>query len=341
MTWDISKCDECGDCLVRCQYVDFSLEEAKDEMRKLINGEPTTIAGRCVTCGACNSYCEKGADPFDLILQVQEKTGAFKAPDRDIAMMSAASKMPSEIIQGQPGRPVMSLCTMGGFIPRLFEGQLFEGMTYLKGGDYFCLIGWFHVGKESPVREGAQRVVNKLAETKAEEIVFFHDDCYALMTAKAEDYGIKVPFKPIHIIEYLRDYIKDHKDRVKKLDMKVAYQPSCASRVAWRFWMDDMLDELFELIGVKRVERRYDRVNGLCCGAPLVSADRTRANELKDRNIKDAKDAGASALVFTCPLCALNLRRRANEAGMEPFMLSNLCRLALGEELPAGGVGKK
>jgi Fe-S oxidoreductase len=72
-----------------------------------------------------------------------------------------------------------------------------------------------------------------------------------------------------------------------------------------------------------------------------MGTDRERANEIKERNIKDAKEAGAEAFVFSCPLCALNLRRKAKEAGMEPFMLSNLCRLALGEELPAGGAGKK
>ena len=41
MTWDRSKCDLCGDCLVKCQYVDFAPEGAKEEMRKLIEGEPT------------------------------------------------------------------------------------------------------------------------------------------------------------------------------------------------------------------------------------------------------------------------------------------------------------
>lgn len=49
------------------------------------------------------------------------------------------------------------------------------------------------------------------------------------------------------------------------------------------------------------------------------------------RNVMDAKESGAEAMVFLRPLCALNLRSRAEAQGMEPFMLSNLVRLALNE----------
>jgi len=333
--FDPSKCDLCGECLVKCQYVDYSLEKAKEEIGKLISGEPASILKECVTCVACNQYCEKGANPFDLINQMQEETGLFEVSDQALEMFSAADLMPTEVISGWPGKPVMSLCTVGDLIPRLFEGQLFEGMTFLKGGDYFCKIGWIHAGKVSPVREGAQAVVDKLAETKAKEIIFYHDDCYAMMATKVKEYGIDPPFKPIHIIEYLLNYLRDHKDQIKKLNMRIAYQQPCASR--YTPWKDKWLDELFRLIGIERVERRYDRINALCCGGPIVATDYERAGKIKDMNIKDALDAGAEAMVFLCPLCFLGLRRRAREAGLEPIPLSNLCRLALGEELPAEG----
>jgi len=328
--FDRSKCDLCGECLMRCQYVDFSEEKAKEEIDKLIRGEPASIIKECITCVACNQYCEKGANPFDLINQRQEETGLFPVSDQALAMFSAADIMPTEVIPGHPGKPVMSLCTVGDLIPGLFEGQLFEGMTFLKGGDYFCKIGWVHAGKASPVREGAQAVVDKLAETKAKEIIFYHDDCYAMMTTKVKEYGIDLPFKPIHIIEYLLNYLKDNRNQIKKLNMKIAYQQPCASR--YTPWKDEWLDELFHLIGVERVKRKYDWMNALCCATPIVATDRERASSIKDRNIKDALDAGAEAMVFLCPICFLSLRRRAREAGLEPIPISNLCRLSLREK---------
>ena len=331
--FDRSRCDLCGECLMKCQYVDFSKEKAKEEIDKLIRGEPASIIKECITCVACNQYCEKGANPFDLINQRQEETGLFPVSDRALDMFSAADVMPTEVIPGQPGKPVMSLCTVGDLIPELFEGQLFEGMTFLKGGDYFCKIGWIHAGKESPVRDGAKAVVEKLAETDAKEIIFYHDDCYAMMATKVKEYGIDLPFKPIHIIEYLLSYLKDHKDQIKKLNMKIAYQQPCASR--YTPWKDEWLDELFQLIGVERVERRYDRINALCCGGTIVATNYERAGRIKGMNIKDALDAGADAMVFLCPICFLSLRRRAREAGLETIPISNLCRLALGEKLSA------
>ncbi|MGQ9460747.1 MAG: heterodisulfide reductase-related iron-sulfur binding cluster [Candidatus Bathyarchaeaceae archaeon] len=321
--------------MVKCQYVDFSLEKAKEEIEKLVRGKPASILKECTTCVACNQYCEKGANPFDLINQMQEETGLFGVSNQALQMFTAADLMPTEVITGQPGKPVMSLCTVGDLIPELFEGKLFEGMTFLKGGDYFCKIGWIHAGRESPVRDGAQAVVDKLAETEAKEIIFYHDDCYAMMATKVKEYGIHVPFKPIHIIEYLLNYLKKHKDQIKKLNLKIAYQQPCASR--YTPWKDEWLDELLQLIGVERVKRRYDRIDALCCATPIVAKDRERAGEIKDMNVKDALDAGAEAMVFLCPICFLSLRRRAKEAGLKTVHLIHLCRLALGEKLPAEG----
>lgn len=319
---------------MKCQYVNFSLERAKEEIEKLVRGEPASILKECITCVACNRYCEKGANPFDLISQMQEETGLFEVSDQALQMFTAAEMMPTEVITGQPGKPVMSICTVGDLIPRLFEGQLFDGMTFLKGGDYFCKIGWIHAGKESPVRDGAQGVVDKLAETGAKEIIFYHDDCYAMTATKVKGYSIDVPFKPVHIIEYLLNYLRDHKDQVKKLNLRIAYQQPCASM--YTPWKDEWLDELFHLMGIERVKRKYDRINALCCASTIVATDYERAGRIKDTNVKDALDARAEAMVFLCPICFLSLRRRAREAGLKAVHLIHLCRLALGEELPAG-----
>ncbi len=342
MTFNLLKCDFCGDCLDRCHYMEFSKEEAGEEIGKLIEGEDTSVTEDCITCGACNWYCEKGANPYDLILRRQEETGDFTT-EAGMNFMKAGAQADSEIIEGEPDRPVMSICTVGELIPKLFEGELFDGMTILKGGDYFCHLGFVHEGKETPFREGLPKAVDNLAELGTEEIIFFHDDCYAAFTTKATEFGIDLPFEPIHLIEYLRDYVEENEERIEKLDMKVAHQQPCA----WRWFpnmarpLNEKLDELYELIGVERVERRYDREGSMCCGTPVLSKSLERFEEIQDRNIEDSKEAGAEAMVFTCPVCTLSLREKASEAGLEPYILSNLVRKALGEELPMGGAASE
>nr|MDO8079476.1 (Fe-S)-binding protein [Candidatus Freyarchaeota archaeon] len=336
------KCTLCGECLMKCPYLAYPEEKAKAEFKKLIEGKPTPVTAECITCAACNMFCPEGANPFDLINERQEETGTFKVTDQSLGMMSMASQLPSEVKKGKPGKPAITLCTVGDFLPGVIEGQLFDGLTVIKGGDYFCKIGWIHVGKPSEVKKGIKAFVDDLAKTGAKEIICFHDDCYAMLTTKAKEFGVKLPFKPIHIIEYLRDYVKANKNKVKKLNMKIAYQQPCASR--YTFQKDKMLDELFKLIGVERVKREYDKMGALCCGgtmAAMVNVPKEKIEEWRMKNLMDAKKHGAEAMVFLCPLCVLSLRSRAKAQELEPYILSNLVRLALGEELTQGGAGKK
>ncbi len=57
--FDREKCDLCGECLVKCLYVDYDLEKAKNEFAKLVRGESSPILAECVTCVACNQYLSK------------------------------------------------------------------------------------------------------------------------------------------------------------------------------------------------------------------------------------------------------------------------------------------
>ncbi|OFW65747.1 MAG: hypothetical protein A2V52_04670 [Actinobacteria bacterium RBG_19FT_COMBO_54_7] len=319
------KCDLCGDCLVLCPYVDCDRDEAKKQLQSLIAGGTPPILGECVTCIACNQFCEKGARPFDLIVSRQEETGVLDIPERNTEMFRNMPKIPSEVVMGEPGSRTLSLCCVGDLIPGLFEGPLFDDLTMLKGGDYFCNVGWIHLGADTPVQEGASKVVANIARTGAEEVIFYHDDCYALMATMATDYGVEIPFRPVHIIEYLLERVKI--TDIKPLGIRVAYQQPCASRYTPA--KDGMLDELFHLIGVERVPREHDRFFALCCGSPMMPRDREKAMRIKERNVSDAMKAGAEAMAYLYPLCFLNLRKVAATSGLRNYHLIELVKMAL------------
>lgn len=325
--FDESRCDLCGDCLVLCPYVEYGRDEAVQQFKLLMEGGTPAIVGECVTCVACNQFCDKGANPFDLILKRQEETGVLNIPEQNTALFRNLPNAPSEVVKGEAGKPVLSLCFVGEMLPGLFDGPLFEGLTLLTGGDYFCSVGLLHLGHETPVRENAPRIIANLAATGADEIVFYHDDCYAVAASMAADYGIEVPFRPVHIIEYLLERSRERKDRIKPLGLKVAYQQPCASR--YTPWKDEQLDELFGLIGVERVARKHDRMFALCCGSPVMPRDRDRAMKIKERNINDALEHNAQAMAYLCPMCVLNLRKVAAAAGLENYHIIELVKQAL------------
>lgn len=327
--WDATKCNLCGDCLAKCLYVDYDRDEAVSQMKALMEGKEADILSQCITCCACREYCPTGADPFDLICRMQEKTGAFPISRDALASFERNLEVPSEFIAGDPDKPVLSLCVMGRLLPEgTLDSRLFRGLSVAKGKDYFCYIGYVHVGKESPIEANAQRFIANIAGL-GKEIVFLHDDCYAMANVKVKDYGIRVPFRYMHLFEYLRNYLREHRSSITKLGKRVAYQRPCASRYTPE--KDALLDEIFELIGVERPGRRYEREAALCCTGSIINVWRDRAIEIQARNIEDAIGCGADAIVTLCPVCDRVLRRPASQRGFAKIYITDLCRMALGE----------
>jgi Fe-S oxidoreductase len=331
--FDEAKCDLCGDCLAKCPYINFNAEASVREFRKLLNREKVDWLKKCVTCFACNEYCSKGARPFDLIVSSMEAMGNYV--DAEVVSFFQTLFTPKTYFEAPKAEgTVLSVCTIEPNLPFGLKGPMFEGLTVVKGRHYFCNVVYLHLGNETIMRKGIQLLVNNYASLEAEEIVFMHDDCYALMASFAPRYGIELPFRPVHIFEYLLNYLKVHTDDIGMLNKKVAYQRPCASR--FTSWKEPMLDELLRLIGVERVVRKYDRENALCCGQDLKGAIKRGSNNFpryRDLNIGDAKDHRAEAMVFLCPMCLDALQEKCQKNGLQTYMIYDLCRLALGETL--------
>lgn len=331
--WNGTKCNKCGDCLVKCQYVEYDLQKAIQEMDDLIEGEDAEILTKCITCMACNEYCTKGANPFDLICQRQEEKNALAVTRVGTFLYNALRLVPNQVIKGDPDKPACSLCIMEAQFPvGAFRGQMFRGLTMVKGFDYFCWFGYKHIAKGSLVSDNAHKFVDRLASLGTTEVILAHDDCYSMLTKEVEGYGIKVPFKATHIFEYLARYLKAHQKSIAKLNKRVAYQRPCSSRYTPE--KDLFLDEIFELIGVVEVARKYRRESAICCGGAIsqIEGRHEDARKVQTKNLDDAIEHEAQALISLCPGCYVNLRGLSERRGLPPIFITNLCRMALGEE---------
>ena len=315
--------------MVRCQYAGYDRDKAVVNMKLLSEGRNADILNRCITCSACREYCLIGADPFNLIINAIEKAGLFSKTEEELVARSFG--FPSATVTGDPNKPALSLCTMVDRLPEgALEGQLFQGMTMVKGGDYYCLIGWEHYGHEAMIAKYARRFVDNLASLD-KDLIFLHDDCYSMIHVKAKEYGITVPFKYMHILEYLRNYLRDHQASITWLNKAVAYQRPCASRYTPE--KDVLVDEIFKLIGITRPTRKYERESALCCTAPLTRIKRdVDAGEILERNVRDAVDYGADALITLCPVCNIVLEPVTRHYSLTKIFITDLCRMALGEK---------
>jgi ferredoxin len=329
--WDESACSLCGDCLTRCQYVEYDQDQAEHDIKLLIAGEKADILTSCIDCMACSSvFCPTGADPFDLILKMQEKTGLSPlAHDEHSCLTRPQFGGPSELLVGTADRPAFSFCVAEPYVPPgTVSGKLWDGMTLAKGPEYFCYYDMLRHSVENVTRIHAQKFVDSL-ESIGRDVVLMHDDCYAMLDNKVKDYGIKVPFRYIHMLDYLRDFLRDHQSSITKLDKVVACQIPCAAKFSPGRYA--LLDEILDLIGVVRPERLYDRENSLCCFAGVASTFPELATERRAANLNDAMGVGAEAVISFCPGCDWALRTPSAEAGAPMLFITQLCSIALGD----------
>jgi Fe-S oxidoreductase len=335
--WNASKCNLCGDCLVNCRYAGYDRDKAITEIESLIKGKDAEILNKCTTCMACMNYCPTGADPSDLIFKMQEKIGTspivvIGKPAREMLVRAFDNgEDPEQSIPGSPDRPALSLDAFrfDEFPEGTFDSQLFRGLTIVRGGQYASLSGYVHMGGESLIGRYGQRVLNNLARL-GKDIVYIHNEGFVLAHVRAKEYGFKVPFKYMHLFEYLRNYLRDHENNITRLGKKIAYHANCATR--WIPEYDTFLDEIFQLIGAERPSREYERVNAVCCTAPLIYTNRELAVDIQKRNFEDAIGSGADAIVTSCPVCDRVFRRPSAQFNLPNIFITDLCRIALGEK---------
>ena len=314
--------------------MEIDKETARAEMNKMINGEDSFVLKNCVTCWACDEYCPYGSHPFDLKTELQEKYNSLninpQVLENTVKRLAPHAEVRYKEID--PNKPVLNKCTFSREKAKNMQGQLFDNLQYISGLDFFCNLVYHHYGRDSIVRERTPIILENLKKQGVNELICFHDECYAFYASYCPRNNFEVSFKPIHIYEYLYKYLKEHESDVQKLNMKIAYQRSCSNRFIPE--IDKWVDKICDLIGVERVARKYDRENALCCaGLFSMIGKKNLTRQTQNNNINDMLEHGAEACVHNCPQCLESLGSKVERKGLKNYLLSDLCRLALGEEL--------
>jgi len=146
--------------------------------------------------------------------------------------------------------------------------------------------------------------------------------------------GMDVPFESIHLFEFLYNRLLELKETIRPVNLKVAYQRPCSSRLSSD--KHAFVAKIFDLIGVTPVQREYVDENALCCGSTIMGQKKEDSRRfclaLQQKNIDDMRRAGAQLCVFNCPACMQTIGKQVAEAGLMPIFMSDLCRLAIGEQ---------
>lgn len=312
--------------------MDFTLETARQEKDRLLAGEDTKVLHDCITCYACEEYCPNNNHPFYLIVERQEEMGILPAPmpilKQQLVMMGPKGKLE----QGEFKEPFIDMCAFP-MLKNSIQGKLYENTTMASGTDIFCNIMWLHFARNSVIRERMAEAIHTLKKQvldphDIQEVICFHDECYAAYMHTAKAFSMEVPFHPVHHFTYLNQRLDALKEEINPLNVSIAYQRPCSNRLIPE--TDAELDEVFAKIGVTRVNRRYDRENALCCGGVVRAHQKDNyADDLVEKNIEDMLAHGAAYCVFNCPFCMATLGEAVAEKGLFPILVGDLCRLAV------------
>jgi len=331
-------CTECGTCLMQCPEAAYDLHRAVEEIRALRRGEQAPILSSCITCMACDEFCSARARPFERISRLQERYGIGLVSRQQADMIETKlANVPVRIVEGDAALPVLSLCVMEHALPAdMGTSALFAGMTIVSGSPYYSRVVHLHTGLPSLAEQHAAAFIGSLAALGRREVVFAHDDCYVMAAVLAPSWGIEVPFRPVHLAEWLGRVMKRRKKELRTLNKKMAFQRPCISRKAP--WTDESVNTVFELAGVQRVRRAYDGMHARCCGIGLAEYYPEKSASMVQGHIDDAVRHEAEAMVFGCPSCQAFMASACREAGLAPVFIADIARTALGE-LPAGCPG--
>lgn len=335
LKFDEALCAKCptNDCLVRCQHLNLNRDGARAEIEKIIKGEDSFVLHDCLTCYACEEYCEMGNHPYYLIVERQEERGMLTVPRPIIKQYANATEPVGRAKVGKVTKKACSAC----FIPSLrslLTGRLFEDIasSYIFGQEFCCNVYFTHFAKTSLIKERLPKIVENIKNLGIEQLICLHDECYSGFKSLAPAYGIEVPFEVIHFFEYVYHKLKESESQIKPLNIKAVYQRPCSSRLLpERVSKDHFVDDIFALIGVERAEREYDRQNALCCGFfPWLMKGYEIANDVQRRNLDDMVNTGAEYCVFSCPGCYELLADKVAKRGLKPIHIVDLCEIAIG-----------
>ena len=328
-------CATCSttDCMMKCQYISFgSREAAHEEMMKVVRGEDSRILRECVTCYACEEYCKRGNHPYLLIEERREEKGILPAPRPIANQWVNMTQMQGKFLVGQIKDRALSCCMLPELLG-LANGEIFKDVqqAVVFGAEFMCPAVHSHFAKMSVLKERLPAVIENFRKLSVKEVIFMHDECFGTFTVIAPAYGFEVPFKPIYYMDFLLERLTELKDRIKPLNIRVAYQRPCSNRL-----IGDKLPlvkKILEMIGVELPDRTYQGENALCCGEIFkATSGYELANDVQNRNIDDMMAAGADYTVFNCPACQVSLSEKVSKRGLKPVHLIDLCKMAIGEK---------
>ncbi|MFX1338822.1 MAG: (Fe-S)-binding protein [Promethearchaeota archaeon] len=342
-------CQRCGICLEQCPFMHLPREEAKVEIARMIETRKSRkIIQNCASCSYCNVICPTQSNPWALrkeirMRRIQERgitSLALITEDMSNNLMTIGLEIDTEAkrkdlkkyINPPKSKEIFYLgCAIPYIFPNLAKTKLLEDLP-LVGGIKYCCSGYtYNFFGEVEAQFKGKEFLDKFRKQEVEKLISFCPGCEHMIKGVypsiVEGFNIQCQ----NIIEYLIE--KYHKGELvfkHKINQKITFQDPCP----WRKLDNKVYEgprELIEIMGAEFVEMKHNKEKSLCCGAPVATFNRALGKKIAKMRIKEATNVGADSIAFICTGCLIGLSRYALSKNIEPYYITELAQMAIGE----------
>ncbi len=363
--FDIGSCEACGTCLYRCPTLGLNQKEAKEEIERLIAGEPARrVFRRCASCYSCDTWCPHDCHPYGLILyrwyERYLRRGmpvrallAMPLEDFNFTHIARENYTPRERemvgewernaadevrIRESEGEVLFAGCNARIF-PALLDTSVIGDLPIIGGQELCCAEMYYRVGVFPPVRRQMRALEERYRRLGVRKMIFFCAACYNMLTnVLPVRFGADFSFETEYLGDWLHRRIERGELSLSPLEpKKVTIQEPCHAKVLGREFMD-IPRRLLKEMGQGVVEMKYSKEYSICCGA-ACGARGFNPLDMGAQAMEEwrmARRSGADALVAYCATCLLMLHigKMFRPTSMPLYHLMELIMQAVGEETP-------
>lgn len=325
--FDRDSCDLCGECLARCRYLGLSPQEAREEMKRLVEGLPTRVVHRrCISCYACDAFCPWGCRPYELIISAWHRRYRERGlPVRASYLMPASHpNFRTDLVRTMSPRERELLRRWretppeGEFVlypgcnalalPHLLDASFLQGIVISGDFDLCCGEMYFRMGLFDVVQEVARKLTAHYRGRSIGTMLFV---CPAGLNMFRNVlpglFGARFDFRTMYLGDHLWKKVESGELALRKrLDRRVAVHDSCHGRILGEE-VQGSARRLYAAMGLDLVELATDPAEGLCCGM-AAGCNRYRPEDMYRAAVMELREAartGADELAVYCGGCQL------------------------------------
>ncbi len=355
--FEVQRCTFCGLCFNKCPVIHLPLEEAIQEMYRLVNGEETKhVLQKCESCFDCNYICPEEANPAQLILQRWHEKyerdgmgayGAYFIPHEKTNFRTyVLERLPSDekeiLKEWALESPVKEIFYPGCNIitvPYLTKSKIFDGYIFRGSLDFCCGEMYLRMGLPEKAREAGLKVRDWLHRMGVKKVTIACTAGYNMFTNVLPSLGVEFDVEFQHFYPILLEKLKSGELKVTNpLNISVTIQDSCYGKIFGDRFLNTVR-EILKTIGVTITEAPNTKYTGFCCGIAGGFSQYSNFNPVKIavstiRSIKNLTSRPADSIAVYCAGCLqmLSVGKLVYPTTREVFHIFELVQMAIGEK---------